>query len=191
MDNAHKLIVFLGKNLDQSYTMHQLSQLLKIPYATFYRMLKEMYNLLIIQQVGKAKTIRLNFAHPLIKSHLAISSDEEKREYLQIRPLIKKIAAEIDASEVVVLFGSYARGKETEKSDIDLMVINKNGDKSFSFSKYELLFKKKINPLFVTEKEFKLMLKDKEENVGKQVLKNHILLNNPEHFWGMVLNGIR
>lgn len=191
MDNAHKLIVFLGKNLNQNYTMHQLSQLLKIPYATFYRMLKEMHNLLIVQQVGKAKTIRLNFDYPLIKSHLAISSDEEKREYLQIRPLIKKIATEIDASEVVVLFGSYARGKETEKSDIDLIVINKNGDKSLSFSKYELLFKKKINPIFVTEKEFKLMLKDKEENVSKQVLKNHIILNNPEHFWKMVLNGIR
>ena len=34
------------------------------------------------------------------------------------------------------------------------------------------------------------MLKEKEENVGKQVLKNHIILNNPEHFWEMVLNGI-
>ncbi len=190
MDNLQKLVVFLGKNLNQSYTMHQLSQLLKIPYATLHRMLKKRHSLLIVQQVGKAKTIRLNFAHPLIKPHLAISSDEEKREYLQIRPLIKKIAVEIDTSEVVVLFGSYARGGETEKSDIDLMIINKKGDKSLSFSKYELLFKKKINPIFVTEKEFKSMLKDKEENVGKQVLKNHIILNNPEHFWEMVLNGI-
>ncbi len=191
MDNTHRLIVFLGKNPNQRYTMHQLSRLLKIPYATFYRMLKEIHHLLIIQQVGKAKTIRLNFAHPIIKSYLAISSGEENRDYLQIRPLIKKIATEIDTSEVVVLFGSYARGEETEKSDIDLMVINKRGDKTLSFSKYELLFKKKINPIFVTEKEFKLMLKDKEENVGKQALKNHIILNNPEHFWELVLNGIQ
>ncbi|MBS3118120.1 nucleotidyltransferase domain-containing protein [Candidatus Woesearchaeota archaeon] len=190
MDNKQKLIVFLGKNLTGSYTMHQLSLLLKIPYATFYRMLKEMHSLLIIQQVGKAKTIQLNYAHPLIKSYLAISSDEEKKEFTQINPLIKKIAAEINTKEVVVLFGSYARRKETEQSDIDLMIINKKGEKSLSFSKYELLFKKKINPLFITEKEFKLMLKEKEENVGKQVLKNHIILNNPEHFWEMVLNGI-
>ena len=44
--------------------------------------------------------------------------------------------------------------------------------------------------MFVTKQEFKNMLKDKEENVGKQVLKGHIVLNNPERFWGCVLNGI-
>jgi hypothetical protein len=27
------------------------------------------------------------------------------------------------------------------------------------------------------------MIRDKEENVGKQVLKGHIILNNPEKFW--------
>ena len=34
------------------------------------------------------------------------------------------------------------------------------------------------------------MLKDKEENVGKQALKNHLILNNPEEFWGCVFNSI-
>ena len=59
-----------------------------------------------------------------------------------------------------------------------------------SFSKYELFYKKRINPIFVRKKEFKEMLKDKEENVGKQALKNHIILNNPEEFWKCILNGI-
>jgi len=52
------------------------------------------------------------------------------------------------------------------------------------------LFKKKINPIFVTVKEFKKMLQDKEENVGKQALQNNIVLSNPEWFWKLVLNGI-
>jgi hypothetical protein len=34
------------------------------------------------------------------------------------------------------------------------------------------------------------MLKDKEENVGKQALYSHIILNNPEAFWECVFNGI-
>ena len=66
------------------------------------------------------------------------------------------------------------------------MIINKDGKKSISFSKYEVIFKLKINPIFITKKEFKLMLKDKEENVGKQALYNHIILNNPEAFWECV-----
>ena len=49
----------------------------------------------------------------------------------------------------------------------------------------------KINPIFITKKEFKSMLKDKEENIAKQTLKNHIILNNAEGFWRCVLNAIR
>ncbi len=61
------------------------------------------------------------------------------------------------------------------------------GKKPISFSKYEIIFKKKINPIFITEAEFKKMLRDKDENVGKEALKNHIILNNPQKFWEMVL----
>ncbi len=191
MNNNHKIINFLGKNLDNSYTMHELSQLLKIPYATFYRTVQEMSDLLVIKAVGKSKTLKLNSGNPVIKAHLIISSDEEKKEFLQNQPIIKKIESELNTKEIVVLFGSYAKKIQHENSDIDLMIINKEGNKSISFSKYELLFKKKINPIFVTKKEFGLMLKAEEENVGKQALKNHVVLNNPEEFWGCVLNAIR
>ena len=188
MNNHHKIINFLGKNLYQSYTMHELSKLLKIPYATFYRTVQEMNGLLVVKVVGKSKTIQLNYDNPIIKAHLIISSAEERKEFLQNQPLIKKIESELKTKEIVVLFGSYAKKTQHEKSDIDLLVINKDGSKSISFSKYELLLKKKINPIFVTKKEFKLMLRDKEENVGKQALKSHIILNNPEEFWWCVLN---
>jgi len=171
--------------------MHELSQLLKIPYATFYRTIQVMDDVLVVKAVGKAKTIKLNVDNPVIKSHLIISSDEERKEFLHNQPIIKKIESELNTKEIVVLFGSYAKKTQHEKSDIDLLIINKDGRKSISFSKYELLFKKKINPIFVTKKEFELMLKDKEENVGKQALNSHIILNNPEDFWGCVFHAIR
>jgi len=191
MNNKSKIITFLGKNLSRAYTMHELSQLLKIPYATFYRTIQVMDDVLVVKAVGKAKTIKLNVDNPVIKSHLIISSDEERKEFLHNQPIIKKIESELNTKEIVVLFGSYAKKTQHEKSDIDLLIINKDGRKSISFSKYELLFKKKINPIFVTKKEFELMLKDKEENVGKQALNSHIILNNPEDFWGCVFHAIR
>ena len=190
MDNNHKIINYLGKHLRKSFTMHELSKLVNIPYASFYRTVQNMGDLLDVLVVGKSKTVSLKTNNPVVKAHLTVSSDEERKEFLQKQSIIKKIAAELDVNDVVVLFGSYAKGKETEKSDIDLLIINKDGKKSLSFSKYEVLFKKKINPLFVTAKEFKKMLQDKEENVGKQALKSHIILNNPEWFWELVLNGI-
>lgn len=190
MDNKYKILNYLGKNFGKSYTMHELSRLLYIPYASFYRTVQKMGDILVIENVGKSKTLKLNVEDPIIKAHLIVASDEEKKEFLKKQIIIKKIVSDLDTKDIVVLFGSYAKGKQTEKSDIDLLIINKDGKKSLSFSKYELLYKKKINPIFVTKKEFKKMLKDKEENVGKQALKNHIILNNPERFWGCVLNGI-
>ena len=190
MDNKHKIINYLGKQLGKRFTMHQLSKLVGIPYASFYRAVQQMGDVLEIETIGKAKTVRLKTKNPIVKAHLTVSSDEERKEFLSRQLILKKIASELDTTDVVILFGSYAKCKETEKSDLDLLVINKDGKKSLSFSKYEVLFKKKINPIFITAKEFKKMLHDEEENVGKQALKNHIILNNPEAFWGFVLYGI-
>lgn len=186
MDNKHKIVNYLGKNPNNRYTMHELSKELKIPYASFYRTINSIKDLLIIEEIGKSKVIALNKQNKVVKSHLVVSSDEERKDYLKRYPTICKISQELNTGDIVVLFGSYAKTTQTEKSDIDLLIINKDGKKSISFSKYELLFKVRINPIFVTKKEFKLMLKDKEENVGKQALYSHIILNNPEGFWECV-----
>ncbi|MBI2131023.1 nucleotidyltransferase domain-containing protein [Candidatus Woesearchaeota archaeon] len=190
MDNTSKIISFLGKNIGNAFTMHELSNLLRIPYATFHRTISRMDNTISIAEVGKSKTIKLNPKHPIARARLAVASDEEKIDYLEKEPILRKIAIELSTRDIVVLFGSYAKGTHTPKSDIDLLIINKDGKKSLSFSKYELLFKKKINPIFVTKREFENMLKEKDENVGKQALKSHIVLNNPESFWGCVLNAV-
>lgn len=190
MDNNLKIVNYLGKHIRERFTMHKLSELLQIPYASFYRTIQKMKDLIITEEVGKSKTISLNADNTVVKAHLTISSDEEKKEFLAKQPVIKKISNELNTKDIVVLFGSYAKGKETGKSDIDLMVINQDGKKSISFSKYELLFSKKINPIFITSKEFKKMINEKEENVGKQALKDHIILNNPEEFWRCVLDAV-
>ena len=151
MDNGLKIINYLGKNIKKSFTMHKLSKVLNIPYASFYRTIQRLTDILNIEIVGRAKTLRLNVHNPIVKAYLIISSDEDKKEFLPRHPILRKISSELNTKEVVVLFGSYAKGKESEKSDIDLLIINKEGKRSLSFSKYELLFKKKINPLFITQ----------------------------------------
>lgn len=188
MDNKLKIINYLGKNLGTAHTMHELSKAINIPYATFHRTIKTMKNIIIMKQVGKSKTIELNKENKIITSYLSIGSEEEKNEYLKKQPILAKIASESKTDDIIILFGSYAKKTQKESSDIDLLIINKKGNKSISFSKYETLFKKRINPIFITKDEFKNMIKEKEENIGKQALKNHIILNNPEEFWRIAAN---
>ena len=191
MNNAYKIVNYLGKNPGEKYTMHELSKKLNIPYASFYRTIESIKDLLILEKIGKAKVIRLNKKNPIVKAHLIISSDEERKDYLKKYPVINKIYQELNTNDIIVLFGSYAKKTQTEKSDIDLLIINKEGKRTISFTKYEILFKVKINPIFITKNEFKLMLRDNEENVGKQALHNHIVLNNPGAFWECAWNLIR
>ena len=155
MDNNLKIINYLAKNQEPS-TMHQLSQILNIPYATFYRTINKMTDILTIKTIGKAKTITLNTSNPIITSYLAISSEQEKNAYKN--PIIKKIAKELKTKDIVLLFGSYAKNKQTQHSDIDLLIIN-NGKRNIDFSKYELLYKKQINAIFMKKQEFKQPLK--------------------------------
>ncbi len=58
MDNKLKIINFLGKNLGFAYTMHQLSESLKIPYASFYRTIQKMEDILRVHQICRAMTIQ-------------------------------------------------------------------------------------------------------------------------------------
>jgi len=189
MDNKLKILNYLGKNIGKSFTMHELSKKTNVPYATFYRTILKMNDLVKIQKVGRANTIALNANNAAIKSYLVISSEEEKKDFLKKQPMIKKIVSELNTKDAILLFGSYAKRSERKISDIDLMIINQSGGKSLSFSKYELLFKKKINAIFFTKTEFIKMLNETDENVGKQALKWHVVLNNAESFWGCVLHG--
>lgn len=189
MDNRLKILNHLGKNIGREFTMHELSKATKIPYATFYRTVKLMDELVVLRSVGKATTMAINTENTSLKAYLTIASEEERKEFLKKKRIISKIASEISTNDTVLLFGSYAKGTEREESDIDLLIINKDGKRTLSFAKQETLFKKKINPIFITPTEFTLMLQEKEENVGKQALKNHIILKNPEKFWEMVLSG--
>ena len=193
MINYIKIVLFLGKKMNTGFTMHELSKLVGIPYASFYRYIQHLTKLgsIIVREVGKAKVVSLNLEHPVLKAELTQASFEEMLVYTQKNKMIKKIQQEFETKDIVLLFGSYAKGTQTKRSDIDLLIINKDGKKTIFFSKYETLYNVKINPLFVKKSEFKNMLRSKEENVGKQALKNHIILNNPDKFWECVLNAVR
>ncbi len=191
MDNKNSLLVFLAKNMEKSLSLNQISKFSGIPYATLYRLHDENKSLLDKKIIGKSIVISLKKTE-IVKNYLIVASYEETSEFLAKNPLFKKISEDLPKGDYsLILFGSYAEGKQTKSSDIDLLIINKNGSKIINFSKYETLFKIDINPILVSLIEFETMLKDKEENVGKQVLKKHIILYNQELFWNEVFkNGI-
>ena len=90
----------------------------------------------------------------------------------------------------IYLIGSYARGEQTEKSDIDILVITENINKKITKGKYEIILiskeslektlKKNILPLLPMLKEAKSILNEKliedykKIRLNKENLKWHI-----------------
>ena len=77
---------------------------------------------------------------------------------------------------ILVVFGSYAKKTQNENSDLDLAVITENKKEITpileSFKRREL---QKIDYHVFTESEFKKMLNEDQENLGKQIYKNSIV----------------
>ncbi|HLD18424.1 MAG TPA: nucleotidyltransferase domain-containing protein [Candidatus Nanoarchaeia archaeon] len=94
----------------------------------------------------------------------------------------------------IVIFGSYAEGKQKEKSDLDIAIfVNSIDDKKncrSSMKSAELKSILQIDAHIITKNEMLQMLKDKHENLGKQIAYKHLAIQNPMIFYSILAEGI-
>ena len=187
MDNLLKLIQTLGKNLNNQIPIRQLSKESKIPYTTTHRLIKNNEDIFIIDKKGNIKLVSLNLKDNITKNYLILSERKESESFSNKNSEFKVLKKELPKGDYsLVLFGSRAEGKQREQSDIDLCIINKDGKKTIKFSKFELLFKLEINPIYLKDNEFKQMLKEEEQNLAKEIIKKHVILYGEEYFWNLI-----
>jgi len=95
---------------------------------------------------------------------------------------------------VFIITGSYARGKQTEKSDIDVAVLiddNAEPKKVYAeLSFYCELSIPKIHLYVFRNREFTEMLFSKEENYGKEISRNNLLLAGGQFYIKLVCEAV-
>ena len=94
----------------------------------------------------------------------------------------------------LVIFGSYATGEQKQKSDLDIAVfVSSAKDKrncELAMKSAELKSILQIDPQVITRNEMLRMLKDKHENLGKQIACKHLAIHNPMIFYSILQEGI-
>ena len=189
MDNLLKLVYALGQNLRDEIPIRQLSQEANVPYTTAYRLIKNNENLFLINKKGNIKLCSLNIKDNITKNYLILAERKQAESFMEKQPMFKILKKDLPRGDYcLILFGSRANETNREKSDVDLCIVNKDGKKNISFSKFELLYKLEVNPLFMLKMEFKSLLKEKEHNLGDEIIKKHIILYGEEYFWNLVWN---
>ena len=94
-----------------------------------------------------------------------------------------------------IVAGSYAAGKATTKSDLDIVILVEDGIDTKKIltvlkNKGELMIPE-VHPYVFTKSEFLQMLLSDEENYGKLVFGNHIIVFGTENYYLIVKEAIK
>jgi len=122
--------------------------------------------LVTLERIGNQKHYRANKAAPIFEE---LRSLVIKTVWL-IDPIKKSLEPYTDSIDAAFVFGSFAKGTNTMESDIDIMII---GDELDLTSIHSALLSvgaglhRRINPLFVTRKDWQRKTADSHSVFGK------------------------
>jgi len=180
------------KNIFLSETIRSISIKIKKPYQQVHRVIQELKDkkILSIKEVGKGKVCELALSNETI-SVLSFLDEQEALE--RNITLIKDILQHKELlDDIVLVTGSYTKGTETKKSDIDLVVITKED----AFSKQRLienltaLLLPKVHPIAITQKDFVSMLTDKKASFGKEIFKQRLIYRGASRYYELIKEAI-
>lgn len=165
----------------------QVSNQLKADYKNTFNAIHSYSDVIIKNKQGNTSFIELKIA-----PSQEIYSIEKKRteELLSKHPKLKIIRNYLEELNypflIVLVFGSYAKGKETENSDIDLCIISDNKNKINELIRQLGLLSLKLEIQDFSSGEFISMIEKKQNNVGNEIIKNNIILYGAENYYNLV-----
>jgi predicted nucleotidyltransferase len=174
--NDYEIVALLQK---EPKHLRKIAKELNVPLTNVMRLSQNLVeeNVLDFREIGKSKQFFLkNTLESQVYQHMA--EHYKKLKVLQ-RPLIRKIVQEVldivKGNQLIVLFGSYAKGLENKDSDIDLYVETKS-----------TTLKKKLESI-----SDKLSIKigefNKDSALAKEIIKNHVIIQNVERYFDLLL----
>lgn len=190
MNNNLKVLKLFVDNKDKTFTIKKVAEALKINYRIAYEEIIELEKeeLIKITKHGNSKVCAFNY-----KYHSKIVEIEEirKQELFKnkdIQLIYKRIKEVKSPFYVLVLFGSFTNKTNVKGSDIDLCLITDNPEINKEVNTMLSITPISIHLQEFTSKQFLLMLKSKESNVGNEIVKNNIILYGVESFYELVNN---
>jgi len=186
-----QILAYLLSHPEEQNTIRGIAKKLKKSYTLVYNNLSELEkdNIIIKNDVPPAKIIKLNeYTNKEIFVDIEL---KRKNIFLKKHPWIKVMLEDILKSTknpffILLIFGSYAKSKESKDSDLDLLIIvkNKNDIKDIENSINNAYTKVKKGLNFIDINDFKEMIKNTEElNIGNEAKKHHIILHGVEIYY--------
>lgn len=196
------ILKVMHSQLDKWYYTRELAKLARVSSWVVSRQFSKLVKARIVQQrtEGREKFYKLNLANAKTRKLCELFEIEKREKFFKQRRRLawlledftKKVSDFIPEAQSVILFGSVARGKATQRSDIDVLVIAPNSDES-KFRKLMDSVDKlasevsgrhplKIVPVVMMFKDFEKSAKDKKR-FARDVLRDGIVLLGEEKYY--------
>ena len=164
------------------FYLRQISKLAKLPLKTCQNILVglEKENILKSKVEGKNKYFSLNLDNIYVKSYLLKAEIHKTDIFLEKYPEFKTFLKSVNTNSILIIFGSFAKFKADENSDLDLFIVsNKKEDLPFHLLPY------KVHQNSLKEESFRKAITEKETLI-KEIEENHIILNNPSSYVNII-----
>lgn len=155
---------------------YHIREMARIVEVTPIYVQKELKNLESLGLLGNRKKGNMMLYKLHTKSPIA---EDLKRIFLKTESIGQAIMKELDTKEIkfAFIFGSFAKGIETQTSDVDLLIVGDVSDNDVlrSISKTERRIGREINYILWTEEEF-LEKAEKKIPLIKEILKTPVIM---------------
>ncbi|MBU3897187.1 MAG: nucleotidyltransferase domain-containing protein [Nanoarchaeota archaeon] len=205
--NQLKALNIFFKSPEKEFTSTEISKSGELPYISAFKVLEKLTEEKILGKKIRGKTglYHLNYASSSVEKFGELIENQKKEQLLKNNQVLKIIAEDIlnefsgmlnDVMISITIFGSFVKGNQTEKSDIDTLFIIRSGTKA-EYEKWDYTIRsvcrgisethsKKISPFILTITDFKEGL-SKKQTLIYEIYNNHIILFGTEFYIREVL----
>jgi predicted nucleotidyltransferase len=187
-------IIGLLLSTETPLSIREISRRLSQSYPLIYNNIQDLClkKVLSKQDVPPAQIITL---HSQADTKILIAAENLKRDnFLHKHKWVKLFLRDFSALFPTsfysfIVFGSYAKGKESKSSDLDLLLIISSSiiPEKVNYVLDRCYTKIKKHLVIITEDDFSEMLaKPKELNVGNETVKNHVILYGAESYYTLL-----
>lgn len=183
-----KILKFLIENKEPPHSIMEISRQLKSDYKNTSQALEKL-NPKIYSKKRQGNAYLIEFS-PNNETETLFIEEKRKEELLLKNSKLRLI--EEDIKEVkypfmtVLIFGSFAKWKNTSDSDIDVCIISDNEKKTKQLIEKLSLLSLKLEIQEFTTEEFISMIEKKQNNLGNEIVKSNIILYGKEAYYNLI-----
>jgi predicted nucleotidyltransferase len=146
--------------------------------------------LLISERKGNLDLYSLNLENPLLIHALQYLESQRRLDFPRLDMIMEIISKVPVSSYCLLVFGSYASGRHTKGSDMDICFLIESQQMEKRIIPYlnevKLNHRTGMDEHYITFEDFVKMLLRDEENLGKQIYRNHILFYNGDIYYQLL-----